>query len=79
MFHWRPGRRLPRDLELEVETLLADLRGVPVLPAEETAREASRGHGLSLRSFSRFLPDAGFVRLRRPSVGGSSANDNDPR
>ena len=75
MFHWRPVRRLPRDIELEVEALIAELRGearVPFRPAEERVNEASRARSLGVRSLFRFLPQAG---LRRDSVGGSGAND----
>lgn len=78
MFHWRPVRRLPRDIELEVETLIAELRGearVPLPPTEEAVNEASRARSLSVHSLLRFLPHVGLIGLRRDSVDGSGAND----
>jgi hypothetical protein len=78
MFHWRPARRLPRDIELEVEMLLSDIRGearVPLPPAEEGVGEASWARGPSLRDLRRFLPRADFIRQRRRSVEDSGADD----
>jgi hypothetical protein len=41
MFHYRPLRRLPPDIQLEIETLLSDLRGEKAPPL----RDASGGCG----------------------------------
>ena len=75
MFHWRTGRRLPREIELEVETLIADLRGVPFRLAEETVSQAPSGRRMGLRSLSRFLPLAKSDGLGRRSVGSPGADD----
>jgi hypothetical protein len=72
MFHWPPVRRLPREIELEVETLLADLRGeAPIAAAEEAVNEASSARGAGLRSLSRFLPRAEVFRPRTRSANGA--------
>jgi hypothetical protein len=75
MFHWRLGRRLPRDIELEVETLLSDLRGVPLRPGAEMVRAASSGHRPGLGSLSRLLSHARSNGLRRRSAGGPGVED----
>ena len=59
MFHWRPVRRLPRDIELEVEELIAELRGETRVPSREAVKEPSHARGLGVRSLLRFLPTRG--------------------
>jgi hypothetical protein len=63
MFNRQQLRRLPPDIQLEVETLLSDLRGERPLPSE--ARDAS---GLSRHERDAEL--TGLFRLRR-FMGGS--------
>lgn len=79
MFHWRPARRLPPDIQLEVETLLADLRGAPSPGVDEAIRDAPKGRGLGFRGLIRLLPTAGLVGPRSRFIGGSGANDNGSR
>jgi len=69
---------LPRDIELEVEALIAELRGeapVSSRPTEEAVNETSRAGSLSLRSLFRFLPHPGLIGLRRGSVDDCGASD----
>jgi hypothetical protein len=68
MFNRQRLRRLPPDIQLEVETLLSDLRGERSLPSE--ALDAS---GSSRHERDADLP--GFLRLRR-FVGGSRTDQS---
>jgi len=75
MSHWRRLRRLPPDIQLEVETLISDLRGARSIPfghADEAGTEAFEDRGLSRHGrgalLSRF---PGLLRF----VGGSRANE----
>ncbi len=69
MFHSRGLRRLPPDIQLEIETLIADLRGEKAPPPRAEAIEAS---GLGRRNV-RYLPR--ILRLRR-SNSGSRINES---
>jgi hypothetical protein len=56
MFHWRRLRRLPPDIQLEVETLISDLRGERSLPlrhADEPVAEAAGDRRAELPRFAR--------------------------
>jgi hypothetical protein len=64
MFNRQGLRRLPPDIQLEVETLLSDLRGEKPLPSE--ACDASR--------HEREAEATGFLRLRR-FIGGSRTGE----
>jgi hypothetical protein len=67
MFHRQRLWLLPPDIQLEVETLLSDLRGEGLVPsrhADEAVAEA-----LDARGFSHDRPPS-LLRLRR-FVGGS--------
>jgi uncharacterized protein DUF3309 len=70
MFHSRGLRRLPPDIQLEIETLIADLRGEKAPPLRAEAIEASE---LVRQNVSAYLPR--ILRLRR-SIGGSRVNES---
>ena len=70
MFHSRGLRRLPPDIQLEIETLIADLRGEKAPPPRAEAIEASE---LGRQNVSAYLPR--MLRLRR-SIGGSRINES---
>jgi len=66
MFHWQRPRRLPLDIQLEVETLISDLRGEKSLPfrrADEAGTETSKARGFRRheRGLSRLLRLCRFV------------------
>jgi len=75
MFDRRRLRRLPPDIQLEVETLIADLRGersVPLRPADEAVNKALDARGSSRHTRHAGLP---VLRLRR-FVGGPRTDDS---
>jgi hypothetical protein len=79
MFYWQRPRRLPPEIQLEVEMLISDLRGgwsVARQDAQKGAGEARATDGLSRRAQSTDTPaDARFLRPRRRLLGGPRNND----
>jgi hypothetical protein len=82
MFYWQRPRRLPPEIQLEVEMLISDLRGgwsVALQHAQQGAGEARATDGLSLleqsADTSGLLADAGFLRPRRRLPGGPRNDD----
>jgi hypothetical protein len=64
MFHWERLRRLPPDIQLEVETLISDLRGETSPPFRHADEAAGRGDRGSSRHEDGGQPPR-FHRLRR--------------
>ncbi len=70
MFHSRGLRRLPPDIQLEIETLIADLTGEKGPPPRAEAIEARE---LGRQNVGAYLPR--ILRLRR-SISGSRINES---
>jgi hypothetical protein len=82
MFHWQRTRRLPPEIQIEVEMLISDLggnRSAALRQSREAGGEACGVRGLSRGEptayLSRFLPDSWVVRLLRRFLGVPDIND----